>query len=356
MKTEKINFGLIRTFSPRLIIALFVLGIVPSTLTTGFAQLPSNMVVATIPVGTTPQWCGVSPDSGTVYVVNAGGTVSVINAATNTVTFTISVGGLTYDGILAPDGKTLYVVDEADHTVSVIATATNTVTDTVKVGKHAGRLAVSPDGKTLYVGRDFGGAHNGLGFIKIIDTATNAITGTIDLGRCDLLNLFFTPDGSSAYLSGANEYAGDGRFPQKLVQIDAASQTIVGTTALKPVVNLAGYAYMTISPDGKKLYVERTNAIAVIDTSDKKVRKTISLPGSATVPAVTPDGQYLYVPIYSTSPGTVVMISTASGQVVGEPITVGSVPAWVTIAPNANFAYVTNSQDNTVTVINISPQ
>ena len=354
MKTEKINFGLIRTFSPHLIIALFVLGIVPSTLTTGFAQLPSNTVVATIPVGTTPQWCGVSPDSGTVYVVG-GGAVSVINAATNTVTSTISIGGLTYDGILTPDGKTLYVADEADHTVSVIATATNTITDTVKIGRHASRMAVSPDGKTLYVGQSYGGPHNGLGLIKIIDTATNAFTGTINLGRFDLLNLFFTPDGSSAYVSGANEYA-KRRFPQKLVQIDTASQTIVDTTAWKPVVDYVGYAYMTISPDGKKLYVERTDAIAVFDTSDKKVRKTIPLPGSATIPAVTPNGKYLYVPIYSTSPGTVVMIGTASGQIVGEPITVGSVPAWVTIAPNANFAYVTNSQDNTVTVINISPQ
>jgi len=355
MKTEKINFGLVRTFCLPLVIALFVLGIVPSTLTTGFAQLPSNTVVATIPVGTTPQWCGVSPDSGTVYVVNEGGTVSVINAATNTVTFTISIGGLTYDGGLAPDGKTLYVVNGADHTVSVIATATNTITDTVKVGKSAARLAVSPDGKTLYVGRDYGGTHNGLGFIKIIDTATNAITGTINLGRFDLLNLFFTPDGSSAYVSGANEYA-KRQFPQKLVQIDSASQTIVGTTALKPVVDYAGYAYMAITPDGKKLYVERINAIAVIDTSDKKVRKTVPLPGSATIPAVTPDGKYIYVPIYSTSPGMVVMIGTVSGQIVGEPITVGNVPASVTIAPNANFAYVTNSQDNTVTVINISPQ
>jgi YVTN family beta-propeller protein len=354
MKTEKFNFGLIKTFCPRPIIALFVLGIVPSTLTTGLAQLPSNTVVATIPVGIDPQWCGVSPDSGTVYVVG-GGAVSVINAATNTVTSTITIGGLTYDGILTPDGKTLYVADEADHTVSVIATATNTITDTVKIGRHASRMAVSPDGKTLYVGQSYGGPHNGLGLIKIIDTATNAFTGTINLGRFDLLNLFFTPDGSSAYVSGANEYA-KRRFPQKLVQIDTASQTIVDTTAWKPVVDYVGYAYMTISPDGKKLYVERTDAIAVFDTSDKKVRKTIPLPGSATIPAVTPDGEYLYVPIYSTSPGTVVMIGTASGQIVGEPITVGSVPAWVTIAPNANFAYVTNSQDNTVTVINISPQ
>ena len=353
MKTEKINFGLVRTFCLPLVIALFVLGIVPSTLTTGFAQLPSNTVVATIPVGTTPQWCGVSPDSGTVYVVNEGGTVSVINAATNTVTSTITIGGLTYDGILTPDGKTLYVADEADHTVSVIATATNTITDTVKIGRHASRMAVSPDGKTLYVGQSYGGPHNGLGLINIIDTATNAITGTINLGRFDLLNLFFTPDGSSAYVSGANEYA-KRQFPQKLVQIDSASQTIVGTTALKPVVDYAGYAYMAITPDGKKLYVERINAIAVIDTSDKKVRKTVPLPGSATIPAVTPDGKYIYVPIYSTSPGMVVMIGTVSGQIVGEPITVGSVPAWVTIAPNANFAYVTNSQDNTVTVINIS--
>jgi YVTN family beta-propeller protein len=52
--------------------------------------LPKNEVVATIPVGSSPEYAVVSPDSKTVYVSNdLSNTISVIDAATNTVSFTI---------------------------------------------------------------------------------------------------------------------------------------------------------------------------------------------------------------------------------------------------------------------------
>jgi DNA-binding beta-propeller fold protein YncE len=56
--------------------------------------------------------------------------------------------------------------------------------------------------------------------------------------------------------------------------------------------------------------------------------------------------------------GFIKIIDTATNAITGtiDLGRVGNVPASVTIAPNANFAYVTNSQDNTVTVIDITPQ
>ena len=57
------------------------------------ASLPSNTIVATIPVGSDPGSIAVSPNSQTVYVADYdAATVSVIDAASNTVTFTITVG------------------------------------------------------------------------------------------------------------------------------------------------------------------------------------------------------------------------------------------------------------------------
>lgn len=56
------------------------------------ASLPSNTIVATIPVGSDPGSIAVSPNSQTVYVADYdAATVSVIDAASNTVTFTITV-------------------------------------------------------------------------------------------------------------------------------------------------------------------------------------------------------------------------------------------------------------------------
>jgi YVTN family beta-propeller protein len=198
--------GLTRMICPRLAIALLALGAVPTSLTSSLAQLPTNTVVATIPVGSGPGWTVVSPDSSTVYVINdTDGTVSVINASTNTVTSVITVGSLPAQGGISPDGKTLYVLNEAADNVAIISTASNTVTGTFKIGKHGDGLAVSPDGKELYLGRAYV-FRNGKGTIKSVDTTTNKITSTVVLGALDPLTVLFRPDGSSAYISAANEF------------------------------------------------------------------------------------------------------------------------------------------------------
>jgi DNA-binding beta-propeller fold protein YncE len=50
------------------------------------------------------------------------------------------------------------------------------------------------------------------------------------------------------------------------------------------------------------------------------------------------------------------MIATARNKIIGQPITVGNGDGRVAIAPDGNYAYVTNGTDNTVSVINIQPQ
>ena len=48
-------------------------------------------------------------------------------------------------------GTKVYVANLGSNTVSVIDTATNTVTDTVNVGSYPRGVAVNPDGKKVYV-------------------------------------------------------------------------------------------------------------------------------------------------------------------------------------------------------------
>ncbi|MFY9983851.1 MAG: YncE family protein [Chthoniobacterales bacterium] len=364
MKTEK-KASLFPAFSVCLTAALSVLFILSTT--PGLAQqpaenslnpdvkLPKNTVVATIPVGPQPQGVVVSPNSETVYVANIGSaSVSVINAATNTVTFTISVGN-TPDGLaITPDGTTLYVANNADNTVSVIATSNNSVTATVAVPERPAGPVVSPDGTQVYVSHPYL-PHQYKSTVSIIDTANNQVSTPINFGHYDSITGLFAPDGSDAYFSVSNEYSGKAEFPQELYTVDTSSYEVITSIKLEPVQDYK-YGYMAISPDGTKLYIDQTNAILVIDTSDNKKGRKISLSGSASVPAVTPNGKYLYVPIYSTSPGTVVMINTALGKIIGEPITIGNEPLDVAIAPNGHYAYVSNSADSTVSVIDISPQ
>ena len=106
--------------------------------------------------------------------------------------------------------------------------------------------------------------------------------------------------------------------------------------------NYVGYDFTAISPDGTKLYIDGIDKLFVYDTSDNTRVKAISVTGSRGVPAATPDGKYLYVPIYSTIPSTIVMIATARNKIIGQPITVGNGAGRIAIAPDGDYAYVTN--------------
>ena len=78
-----------------------------------------------------------SPDGRKVYLTNNGssGIVSVIDATTNMVNATIPVGSFPVGVAVSPDGGKVYVADYSADTVSVIDTATNAVSATIPVVK-----------------------------------------------------------------------------------------------------------------------------------------------------------------------------------------------------------------------------
>lgn len=81
------------------------------------------------------------------YVVNRGSSsVSVINAATNTVVDTVAVGSDSFGVATTPNGAFAYVANRGSNSVSVISTATNTVVATVVVGSGPVDVAITPNG------------------------------------------------------------------------------------------------------------------------------------------------------------------------------------------------------------------
>jgi len=71
-------------------------------------------------------------------------------------------------------------------------------------------------------------------------------------------------------------------------------------------------------------------------------------------PSVTPNGKYLYVPyIYDRK---IVMLNAVSGKITGSPIPVGFLIEWTQISPDGNTLYVSNAEDNTISVIDTTPQ
>ncbi|MFD5430138.1 YncE family protein, partial [Streptomyces sp. NPDC127084] len=75
-----------------------------------------------------------------------------------------------------PPGTYAYVANSESNTVSVIDTATNTVSATIDVGSFPIGVAVSPDGTRAYVVNGFSDT------VSVIDTATNTVVATVAVG------------------------------------------------------------------------------------------------------------------------------------------------------------------------------
>lgn len=122
---------------------------------------PTYGVTATM-LAKHPEGVAVDPGTHTVYVTNRGdNTVSVIDAATRTVTATVPTVPLNdpWGVAVDPGTRTVYVINDGaadprsiEHgTVSVIDASTRTVTATVPAVRGAVGVAVDPGTHTVYV-------------------------------------------------------------------------------------------------------------------------------------------------------------------------------------------------------------
>ena len=142
----------------------------------------TNKVTTTVPVGISPYGVAVTPDGTKVYVANyfdPNPTVSIINTSTNIVTATVGVGEYPEGVAVSPDGKKAYISNNCVQTITVFDTATDNDTgSTIGVDEgYADGVAVSPDGAKLYV------TDQGRNDVHVIDTAGKADTATVHVGH-----------------------------------------------------------------------------------------------------------------------------------------------------------------------------
>lgn len=111
------------------------------------------------------------------YVPKSGvDLISVIDTATSAVK-SIPVGHYPWDVAVSPDGRCAYIVNFLENSVSVVDAASDTVTGTVPVGIHPCRIALSADGRRALV------VNNRDDSVSVIDTAAAAVGSTIPVGR-----------------------------------------------------------------------------------------------------------------------------------------------------------------------------
>ncbi len=105
--------------------------------------------------------------------------------------------------------------------VTVIDTTTNKVVTTIDVGLAPAGIAVTPDGSKVYVANR---AVNGT--VSVIDTATNAVSATVAVGS-NPVGVAVKPDGSKVYV------ANQGRHSTVSV-IDTATNAVSATIDVGP--------------------------------------------------------------------------------------------------------------------------
>ncbi len=329
----------------------------------------------TITLTVNSQLVGCAPNTANypcVYVANSSdGTVSVINAITNTVipTDVVAVGSFPAGLAVTPNNAYVYVANSGGDTVSVISTATNTVVATVQMQNSPFQIAITPDGAYAYVtefvsdgpvhkrrARTHGPQEGIPNLIEIISTATNEVVGSI-------ANLT-APSAVAISPNGEIAYVADQCAPNETPCVEVVSTS---TYQIGPTVLITGAApfsegSIAVTPDGSLVCVgigvvngEVTDlAVAFIATNNNSLQATLNTQTVSGISgygfAITPGG-FLYAAAFN--PDGVYLINPfSSPPALVETILAGTTPVGDALAPDGASVYVTNSGDNTVSVIN----
>jgi YVTN family beta-propeller protein len=280
---------------------------------------------------------------GPIAYFDEGATVRRVNLATGTQGKPIKVGSYPWEIVIAPDGKTAYVIADVGSRASKLVTPINLATDTagkpINVGAMASAIAIAPDGKTAYVTSP---TSNTSGTVTPINLATDKPGKPINVGA-NAWAIAITPDGKTAYVALSNLNPVHPPPGWKPPADTVRPVNLVTSTPGKPIkVGSNPYA-IAITPDGKTAYVANANSgtVTPIATATNTPGKPINvgLPGPEAI-AITPDGKTAYV-LSGIARAMVTPIDLATNTP-GKPINVGQFPGTIAITPDGKTAYVSS--------------
>ncbi|HEY1918082.1 MAG TPA: YncE family protein [Streptosporangiaceae bacterium] len=266
-----------------------------------------------IPLGAGAGQVAVTPNGTTAYVpyssYRPGRTASVrtletaarqvrpISLATGRVGKPIVHGDGTATISITPDGATAYITFADSGTVFPISTATSTPGPAIRV-PEADRIVFTADGATA----DVISADN---TVTPISTATNTAGKPVRTGPArDTVDI--TPDGTTAFVTNVG-----------------SSVTPVSLTtgrAGKPI-KLKGAGSLVFTPDSKTAYYVNViySRVTPVSTATDTTGKPMNVSGWPLYITISPDGKTVYVNSSGGSPQTIIPISTATNTP-GKPI------------------------------------
>ena len=254
-------------------------------------DLTMNAVISHIEVGYGPYGVAVSPDGDTAYVTSAEKGISIIDAASNTITRTIPVFVDTI--AVSPDGKSLYGVSMNEGTLKGIDIATGAVVKSIEAGPTPHGITVNNEGTRIYVSSLDDGK------VRVIDATTLGVIAEIAVTKPGdpIWDVEVSPCGSKVYAVSC-------RFCT-LTVIDGKTNSVTGShpyhSHLGEGESFISECNLAVSPYGQM--------IALSDISMSIMPRTIYLIDSQSLdvlswfPAVAPsdltftaDGSVIYCP------------------------------------------------------------
>jgi len=185
-----------------------------------------------------------SPDGKRLYVLcQQSREVRVLDAATYAVIKNISVGQVPRGISLSPKGDRLYVTNSWDDTLSVIDTASMAVVATWPVGSEPSGVVEDRAGKHIFV------ANRISNDIAVLDPQTGEEQKRLLAGRGSSY-LTLSPDGSRIYATHIYPNASPHRTApeSEITVIDAARAVVLDRI---PLHSIAGVFHLAFSPDGR---------------------------------------------------------------------------------------------------------
>ena len=246
-------------------------------------DIDRNVVVATIPVGVSPQGVAVNATGTRIYAANAGGnSVSVIHGASNSVVATLPVGVEPSGIAVNSAGTRVYVANAMSNNVTVIDATSNDVIGTVSVGMLPFGVAVNPAGTRVYV------ANAEDASVSVIDAETYSVIATVPVA-IDPFFMVINPAGTRVYLTHLPQ---DDPTTASVTVIDTASNARIASIPLG--WNAGGG--IAINASGTRVYVASLlGGVVVIDTSTNAIIDVLSATGNFVGIALNAAGTRVYV-------------------------------------------------------------
>lgn len=238
--------------------------------------LPSFSVEGEISVGSVPRFVAFSPDGAKAFVANEfSGTVSRIDVATHLEDGLLTLPGDLFRLAVSADGSILYAAGNADH-VFVIDAATGLLITFIPVDLDPNGMVFSPDGSSLYVSHISGAS------VVEIETGTNTVSRTFNLGQSASQDMAVSTDGKTLYVAMEGG--------QRIQKINLSTGQLAGSIGLPSGAAPFG---MAMTPSGMQLYVSggsTTGAIYIVDLATETIVNTLMVGGNPRRIAFSADG------------------------------------------------------------------